>query len=452
MLKDIWLFRLEFFGGILINKITFRRIELTFDEALYVFARRYIDADAAVAIAKRILKKNTLDISKIETESIFEDDKLQDAKTFDETFELTKNAYEEIREKESLSFPLEIIIYPSMHCNLHCKFCFVGKKSDTLIYSAKDWGHVLEEAKENGILSVSILGGEPSLYFDIDNLLLKCEELAINTVITTNALRLKETTKKIIIDSEHITPAVSLQSLDNLNSLLMGCETKRQLLFIDECLKNKKEIRINSVYTFQTTEQIKKVYDYCVDKGISRYSVANYSNVKDNSEMKYAHNLSDLAELDKIMKEYIQQKYAQVKKLPEFAVEGCMLYSAYVNHVQEKILFSPFEKQYFGCRGKYTKMEIYSDGSVYPCCRYETIKRSTSNIFQNGSTLKKIWWNDHNYIELRRQKTQNTKCLQCAFLEICEGGCYPSRYKLDKENVHNIYDPNCQNIEGKYYE
>lgn len=38
----------------------------------------------------------------------------------------------------------------------------------------------------------------------------------------------------------------------------MGCETKRQLLFIDECLKNKKEIRINSVYTFQTTEQIKK--------------------------------------------------------------------------------------------------------------------------------------------------------------------------------------------------
>lgn len=117
MLKDIWLFRLEFFGGILINKITFRRIELTFDEALYVFARRYIDADAAVAIAKRILKKNTLDISKIETESIFEDDKLQDAKTFDETFELTKNAYEEIREKESLSFPLEIIIYPSMHCN-----------------------------------------------------------------------------------------------------------------------------------------------------------------------------------------------------------------------------------------------------------------------------------------------------------------------------------------------
>ena len=76
-------------------------------------------------------------------------------------------------------------------------------------------------SKEKGVLSVSILGGEPSLYYDIDRLLLKCEELELNTVITTNGLMWREQTKEIVCSSKYITPVVSMQSLDNLNLLLM---------------------------------------------------------------------------------------------------------------------------------------------------------------------------------------------------------------------------------------
>ena len=55
---------------------------------------------------------------------------------------------------------------------------------------------ILRQAKDNGVLSVSILGGEPTRYFDIDNLLIACEELKkIKTTITTNAQLIKKSSQ-----------------------------------------------------------------------------------------------------------------------------------------------------------------------------------------------------------------------------------------------------------------
>lgn len=452
-LKESWLFRLEFFGGILISKKNFHRKELNFEEALFVLASQYTNFEEATKIVCELLEKASIDVSNIATNDIFEGDICDDLSECDyqKIFNLVKKKYEEIKDKKILSFPLELIIYPNMNCNLQCKFCFIGNRKNTAIYNASEWGRVLNEAKENGVLSVSILGGEPTLYYDIDKLLLECEKLKINTIITTNALKIRESTRNIILNSKYITPTVSIQTLDNLNCLLMGCKVENQLSFIDECIIHKKDVRINSVYTFQTIEQIKKIYDFCVLKGVKRYSVANYSNVKDNVEMTYSHDLLELAELDKEMKRYITSTYDSKVDLPDFSVEGCMLYSVYANQINEKLTFSSFEKQYYGCRAKYTKMEIYSDGSVYPCCRYETLIESTSNIFQDENTLKKIWWNDKNYSMLRKQKTKCEQCFTCAFLDICEGGCYPSRYKesLCKKDLEYIRDLNCKFIERK---
>lgn len=57
---------------------------------------------------------------------------------------------------------------------------------------------------------------------------------------------LKKKHETNIIEFKYITPVISLQSLDNLNYQLMGCD------FIDECIAHKKDVHINSVYTLQS--------------------------------------------------------------------------------------------------------------------------------------------------------------------------------------------------------
>lgn len=109
-----------------------------------------------------------------------------------------------------------------------------------------------------------------------------------------------------------------MQSLDNLNYQLMGCD------FIDKCIAHKKDVHINSVYTLQSLERILKVYNYCVEKGISSYSVANYSNIKNNPNMQCAHTLLEISQLDKQVKQYIAATYGNQKSLPTFSVEGCI--------------------------------------------------------------------------------------------------------------------------------
>lgn len=447
--KEI-LFRLENFGGIIINKHSFKRIELTTPEALFVYAAQYTNDINAKSIVCAVLHINSLDITKVLNLDIFEDVINGEQLPYEEVLKQTELVYQKMQSYHCLSFPLEIAIYPSMKCNLNCKFCFVGDKTDTLIYDADKWGEVLSLAKKKGVLSISILGGEPSLYYDIDKLLLKCEELELNTVITTNGLMWKERTKEIVCSSKYITPVVSMQSLDNLNLLLMGCDSNIQRKFIEKILANGKRVRVNSVYTYQTPEQIISVYDYCASVGVERYSVANYSNVKNNTEMCYAHTLQDLAILDDRVKSHIKHRYSSCKNIPYFSAEGCMLYSCYADTLQGPLKFTSFEKQYYGCRGKYTKMEIFSDGAVYPCCRFETIRSSTSNVFTDRRSIDEIWNNDKNYIELRNQRTLNSTCHECVFCEICQGGCYPSRLKIYNSTAIFEKDPNCCIQEGKH--
>lgn len=88
-------------------------------------------------------------------------------------------------------------------------------------------------------------------------------------------------------------------------------------------------------------------------------------------------------------------------------------------------------------------MEIFPDGAVYPCCRFETVLSSTSNVFTGLKSIDEIWNTDKNYLKIRNQKILNPTCQKCAFYEICQGGCYPSRLKAFDTTAAYEKDPNC---------
>lgn len=416
--KENLLFRLEKFGGILINKTTFARIELNKLEACFLYAVRYCGLEKIIKYFED--NYQTQGLQNILEYDLFEENNGKDLVALPK--DIIKHAekkIEELSKKNILSFPLELTIYPSMYCDLSCSFCFLAEREEKSSKSAQDWRKILEQAKENGILSISILGGEPTRYYDIDNLLRVCDSLKLKTTITTNAQFIKKSTIKVIEQSSYITPVLSLQSLDEkLNFELMGVRPLRQVELIKHFKKIGKKCRINTVYTKQSLEQIKDLVDFCSENNVERFSVANYSEVTGFTRIKKKYDLFDLRKLNERISEYIDsQNYELV-----FATEGCHLFTAYPELIKDSIEFSKFDEMYFGCRAKYTKMEIMSNGDVLPCIAFLGSEQRKSNAFK--SKLVDIWSNDKLYNDIRKFKTKNTRCLSCSLINICQGGCY----------------------------
>lgn len=87
-----------------------------------------------------------------------------------------------------LRAPIELTIYPTFKCGLDCDFCFLGKARSIhrKEYGYEYWMELVKSVVENGATSVSILGGEPSLYYDLIPLLTELDKLGIRISMTTN--------------------------------------------------------------------------------------------------------------------------------------------------------------------------------------------------------------------------------------------------------------------------
>lgn len=439
--EDI-LFRIEFFGGVLINKRNFTRYELNKSQAIFVKAIELVgDLEQAKNIHDFFLKEKEYDIDRFLSLGIIQNkdssnykEKLSSIDAINEIKRIT----DEIFELNFLSAPLEITIYPTLNCNLNCKFCFLKNKKSNEI-SSKKWLEIIKQAKDMGVLSISILGGEPSIYSEIDDLLLGIEKIGINTTITTNGSKLKDSTKRILSESKFIVPVISLQSLNEKNMYLMGKDYKETLNTIKYFLKNKKNIRLNSVYTNQSVEEILEVLDYVVNNNIERYSIASYVNSNDKNFGLKKRTLKDSRNLEEKIDKYIQEKYTN--KEINWSIEGCLLYSAYPEIMNEINELSEFNKLYYGCRAAKSKMEIYANGDVYPCICFEDLIDITSNIL--SSNLKSIWINDLNLNKLRNDRATSKECLECGFNNFCNGGCPALKRKVYSDQYNKFKDPNC---------
>ncbi len=111
------------------------------------------------------------------------------------------------------------------------------------------------------------------------------------------------------------------------------------------------------------------------------------------------YNISDLRKLEEKVRRYLLDN--KIDNF-NFSVEGCFYFTTFPELIEEGENLSEFENMYFGCRAKFTKMEILSNGDVLPCIAFLGEKH-TSNAFHQ--TLDEIWKNDSNYTKVREFKT-----------------------------------------------
>ena len=441
------LFRVEFFGGVVISKKNFQRMELSKAEAVYIKALEKVNGNNS--LAQKIVRNmtgNNIDTCKlIDCGIIVEINEMGLDDTEIKYKEIIKELNKELdaiwnMSYKVLSAPLEIAIYPTLNCNLGCKFCFVKNKN--IIHneiSAEEWLKVVGEAKKIGVLSISVLGGEPTKYKDIEVLLNGIEMLNINTTMTSNGVEIADSIKKILIDSKHIVPIFSIQSFSEKNKELMGVSYQKTLDTVKYMLDNEKEVRLNSVYTNQDINEFYEIIDYCISNKIRRYSIGAYVDVnKQNTSIKN-RSFQEIRIMDEHLQEYISDKYGDVDF--ECSVEGCLIYSAYPELENDIKDISDFEREYFGCRAGRTKIEIYPNGDVFPCICFENKVEPTSNI--RDASLREIWQNDKFINALRKSKTFNNECSACGYNIICNSGCPAIKYDAYGVDGYLYKDPRC---------
>lgn len=185
-----------------------------------------------------------------------------------------------------------------MKCNLQCAFCFINESKNINEVPFEKWVETINIAKEEGLLSLSILGGEPFLYKHIKELLLFTKQIEMPTTITTNDTSLSDDIIHVLKECNNVTTTISLQSLSDLNKRLTGVSYSYILSNIKKLLLNEISCRVNTVYTEQTEQEIIDLvdwvynYDHIKKMSIAFYINKNYKNtIKSKKTYEILENL-----------------------------------------------------------------------------------------------------------------------------------------------------------------
>ncbi len=95
------------------------------------------------------------------------------------------------KNKISLENIDSILIAVTYRCNGNCFYCYTKKyeKIFTKDMSLFDFFKIIKLGKKNGIKSVGIIGGEPTLWKNIEEAILFCRLIKLKTIIFTNGFR-----------------------------------------------------------------------------------------------------------------------------------------------------------------------------------------------------------------------------------------------------------------------
>jgi len=427
--------KLEFFGGLLLERNSQERWELNFETALFLFLHRYFSENSdKISIIKAVLKKDDLQIH-FEILNICNDFDsnydLESCLSVDKAICVVKGIYDEIKTKRYLSFPESVSIYPTLDCQLNCKFCFIDPKirsiNSSSISDNIDWKKIINECVKNGVLSFSILGGEPFLYEGLYDILTELQSSGVKSTITTNGVHVDDNVFELIINSDSIIPIFSIQALNERNMELMSIDYNVSISNLRRFIERDKLCRVNSVLTTQSDEEIFEIIDFCVSNGIKRYSLAFFMQNHEGLNAAHGNSLEHIRDFQERLNRYLHKMdYNNKISVP---IEGCVLYSSYHSDEAHGLVETEFDRLFYGCECGNMKLDILPNGDVYPCVAFNGT--SVKDSILNYSSVLELWHNSPILSDFRNIKNNNEpyECSGCNFLSFCRGGCPLRNFK-----------------------
>lgn len=426
-----FIIREEYFGGLLFSRggtpaWELDHIHSTFLKTLYYSQ----DFEFSINLTKKIFGLDSftpqlsslLAIGVLKPAVNFKSEKSNDKKST-----IEKKIIEELKKSSKracLKAPTTLTLYCTMHCQQNCSFCFLDSvlKKKKVVSKPEQWVKLIAQAKEIGVTSIAILGGEPTCYPDLDKIIRCADRFDINLALTSNGIHIPKKVIKALCETKNALICLSLQSLTSpIHKNSTGITNTAVLKSIEILRKNKIRFNVNTIGLGQSDDELKAIADYCAKQGAEVWFL-NLLYQK-HSRSKLHPGLKWYTRTNQMLKEYIKHNYAG--KL-SYQLFGCQLYWTYTREeIEARAYPTIYNNLLSGCSAGAYNLEILPDGSALPCINLSYPEYCCGNVFEQG--LEEVWEKSQILNKIRHSVYLHPNCISCNLKEICRGGCLARR-------------------------
>lgn len=272
-------------------------------------------------------------------------------------------------------------VYLNLNCNLRCKHCFVGKELETKMdFEINSLYTLLEYSKDKGVDKLSLLGGEPTVYPYILEVLKKAETLNF---------------KEIRIITNGTTP------LTRIIKAYSKSELKPTIIFSIDSANEKTHDKIRGFNTFQKlVANIKLANEYKFKiagiTSINKFNQTEVLEILDFGEinkMQYLnfHFVNNRGFADKEIVLSPEDWLSIRKKVISHSVNLSypVKFDRKFIHVIELTKILPYYDECFVNEAKDGNIMILPDGRVYKCALFIDENKLHSHIW-NGNVIERV--------------------------------------------------------------
>ena len=344
---------------------------------------------------------------------------------------------------EKKNKPSVIHLYPSMRCQLNCKYCYVDAVNKNLEeLSLEEYENVIHQAIDLGITTFDIAGGEPFLYQHVIELLKIIKKWGGSSKVVTNGYYLDRYTPILkkeqgLIQELH----VSLDSVNaDIHDATRGCKGLFQKVIQNTAQYQKETIsrvRINYVLQKETYLELEQMLTFAYEQGFDGIDIQYVENVSEKT--KKGDFTLTCGELVSALQRIVTWKIRTQKKLHILIALPSYIYAAFSQELKKQMKEADVQTVYFPglLRNNYFSeaVIIKQNGDVTGCTGYINEEQWTCRNVRTTS-LEKIIQDDfakmRARIEQRSKERLNEECKACPSGKFCRGGEGVSSDKKDE--------------------
>lgn len=316
-----------------------------------------------------------------------------------------------------------IILEVTRSCNLECTHCIESGSSKITELSTKEMFDLLEELHMLKVYRIVLTGGEPLVRNDLIEIVKKCTEKKIRTIIFTNGTLISEDFLSQVKDlNVLIRFSIDGADADTHDKIRGKGNFEKTITAMKLCRQFGLDIGTATTVTSLNFDQYFKILELSKGLGskeIELSEVLPKGNASLNKDLLLNQDQLEQLRVYNLMVSNKEESFRRgmgFDRMNQFPIK--------LNHQRK-----------YSCNAGISTCFISADGSVYPCTLFKEYpefkcgnitEKSFLDIWNNSSVLKEI-----RGLEITQIKT----CVDCECFKTCPGGCraraYAETHKLD---------------------
>jgi len=332
-----------------------------------------------------------------------------------------------------LSFPTDIDINITNHCNQKCTFCYNGRYRDlqkeTKDLSISDAIKIIDECIDDGALRIVLLGGEPlaarnSISKIVDHMVSKHMNSMVYLLMTTNGSYgggIDRGYAEYLASYPHVNIDISIEGKDQEHHdkiVQLSGAYKKAMMTAENVINANIPLSVNTVALNDLKDDILDIAKRAKEMGAAGFRLQYPMPFYGQNLVSYRNMLIPNSEYYAICNEL--QKLRDKNFFVLVNTNYLFLQNEEYALPKEKTLLYSAQK----CCAGNISVEIMPNGDVYSCpITIENESYRLGNIFEDK--LSTIWqsekldpFRNRNKVELK-----NSECKNCSNADVCAGGC-----------------------------